>query len=124
MSPMRPLNLRGFLVGSRHEPVPGHTDALHLLAELVESWFVQLDERQDPDRRPADYGQHQREAVARGPDHRLGIAAKANPNWQVPLRERRTQVLVGEWGTEPARPGDGLVSQQAHKQVELLLEDV
>src|SRR6266851_2434476 len=112
MSPMWPLDVRGFLVGPGHEPVRVHTYALHRLSELVESSFVELNQRQEPDRRPADHGQHEREAVARGPDHRLGIAANANPYGQMSLREGRTEVLVGEWGTELARPGDGLVSQQ------------
>src|SRR5260370_41811612 len=40
------------------------------------------------------------------------------------LREGRTEVLVGERRAELARPGDGLVSQQAREQVELLLEQV
>ena len=38
--------------------------------------------------------------------------------------ERRAEVGVGERGAELARPGDGLVSQQAREEVELLLEQL
>src|SRR3981189_536122 len=98
-----------------------HTDPLQRFSVLLESSFVKLDQRQEPDRRPADDGKHQWEAVARGSDHGLGTAANANPYRHMPLREGRTEVLLGEWGAKPARPGDGLVSQQAHEQVKLLL---
>src|SRR2546426_1600556 len=45
MSPMWPLNVRGFLVGSGHQPVRVHTDPLQRLSVLVESSFVELDQR-------------------------------------------------------------------------------
>src|SRR6266478_3868684 len=124
MSPVRPLNLRGFLVGSGHEPVGVHTDALQRLSVLDEGPLVEIDQRQEPDRRSADYGQHQREAIARGSDNRLGTAANANPHGQVTHWEWRTEELFGERGAELARPRDRLVSQQAHEQVELFLEEV
>src|SRR5216683_1930240 len=124
MSPMRPLNVRGFLVGSGYEPVGVHTDALQRLSVFLEGSLVELNQRQEPDRRPADNGQHEREAVARGSDNRLGTAANSNPHGQMALREGRAEVLVCERRAELSRPGDGLVSQQAHEQVELLLEEV
>src|SRR4030081_3033165 len=40
------------------------------------------------------------------------------------IREGRTEVLVGERRAELARPGHGLVPQQAHEKVELLFEDL
>src|SRR5260370_4062677 len=40
------------------------------------------------------------------------------------LREGRSEVVVGGRRAELARPGDGLVWQQAREQVELLLEQV
>src|SRR5437660_10618101 len=45
MSPVRPLTVRGFLVGPGHEPVRVHTDPLQRLSKLVESSFVELDQR-------------------------------------------------------------------------------
>src|SRR6267143_2501805 len=101
-----------------------HTYALRRFPVFLEGSIVEVDQRRESDRRAADYGKHQGEAVASGSDHGLGIAANANPYGLVPFRERRTEVLLGEWGAEPARPGHGLVSQQAHQQVELLLEEV
>src|SRR6267143_5781364 len=101
-----------------------HTDALRGFPVFLESSFVEVDQRRESDRRAADDGKHQGEAVASGSDHGLGIAANANPYGQMPFREGRTEVLLGEWGAKPARPGNGLVSQQAHQQVERLLEEV
>src|SRR5207253_508050 len=118
VSPVRPLNFRGLPVGPSDEPMRMQTDLLQWLSVLLEGSFVELDQRRESDRRPADDGQHEGEAVARGPDHRLWIAANANPYRQMPLREGRAEVLVGERGAELARPGDGLVSQQAHEQVQ------
>src|SRR5260370_4567977 len=123
MCPMRPLNVRGFLVGSGNQPVRVHTDALHRLPIPSESSLVKLDERQEPDRRPADYRQHQPEAVARGPAHPLRTAAHANPHGPSSLWQRRTEVLIRERRAELARPRDWLVPQQAREKVELLLAD-
>src|SRR6266446_9948506 len=101
-----------------------HTDRQRRVSVLLESSFVELDQRCESARRPSDDSQHQWEAVAGGPDHRLGTAPDANPRGQMSLWEGRTEVLVSERGAELARPGDGLVSQQAGEQVELLLEEL
>src|ERR1700737_5014267 len=45
VSPMWPLNVRGFLVGSGYESVRVHTDALRRLPVLFESSFVEVNQR-------------------------------------------------------------------------------
>ena len=71
----------------------------------------------------ADDREHQRQAEARGPDHRLRAATDAHPGGDVAIGDRRGDDLVGQRRAEVARPGDGLVAQQARQQVELLLEE-
>ena len=114
MSPVRPLDVDGFLVRSRDQSVRVHADSLERLLELFEGSLVELDQREEPDGRATDDGQHEREAVAGGADHRLRAAADANPDGQMSVGERRTHVLVGERRAELARPRDGLVSQKPH----------
>src|SRR5258707_3235391 len=72
---------------------------------------------------PTDDGEHQRQAVTGGPDHRLRAAADTHPRREASLWERRTHVLIGEWRSSGAGPGDGLIAEQAREQVELLLEE-
>src|SRR6266566_8002863 len=89
---------------------------------LVERALVELDVWCKSARGPADDGEHQRQAVAGGSDHRLRAAADTDPCGEMSLWEGRAHVLVGERRSEGAGPCDGLVAEQACEQVELLLE--
>src|SRR3954447_10309771 len=92
------------------------------MSVLVECALVQLDERGESAGVPADDGQHQGQAVAGGADHRLWAATDTDPGGEVSRWERRAHILVGERRSSGADPGDGLVTQQAGEEVELLLE--
>src|ERR1700730_12653540 len=124
MGPVRPLSIQCFLVGYGHIAVRMHADTQQRISVGAESSFVEFDQRCETDRRAADDGQHQREAIAGGPHHRLWAGTHANPGWQMSLWKRRTEVLIGQRGAELARPGDGLVPHQAREQIELLLEEL
>jgi hypothetical protein len=110
---VRPLNVNGFLVRSGDVSVRVHTDRERRLPVRIERTLVEVDQRCESPRIPADDCQHQRQTVARGPNHRLRAATDTHPRGEMPLRERRTEELLGERRTEAARPGDWLVAQQA-----------
>src|SRR3954452_3746151 len=93
------------------------------MAALVERALVELDEGRESAGVPADDGQHQGQAVAGGADHRLRTATDTDPGGEVSRWERRAHVLVGERRSGGAGPGDGLVTEQAREEVELLFEE-
>src|SRR6266404_7517712 len=72
---------------------------------------------------PTDDGEHQRQAVTGGPDHRLRAAADTHPRREASRWERRTYVLIVEWRSSGSGPGHGLIAEQAREQVELLFEE-
>src|SRR3954447_16882976 len=89
---------------------------------LVECALVELDEGGESAGVPADDRQHQRQAVAGGADHRVGAATNTDPGGEMSRWERRAHVLVDERRSGGAGPRDGLVTEQAREEVELLLE--
>ena len=109
---------------SRDEPERMQADRQLRLPELLEGALVELDVAGEALGIAADDRQHQRQAEAGGPHDRLRAAADAHPGRDVAVRDRRADELVGQRRAELARPGDGLVAQQAHEQVELLFEQL
>src|SRR5580704_15893477 len=95
MSPMRPLDLYCFLIGTGHVAVRMQTDTQLRIPILVERSFIEVDQRCESDRGTADDGQHQRQPVASGPYDRLRAASNADPRGQMSLRELGTEGLIG-----------------------------
>ena len=106
------------------EPERVQPDRQLRLSVLLERALVELDVGREPIGVPADDRQHERQAEARGAHDRLGAAADADPGRDVSRGDRRAHELVVERRPELPRPGHGLLAQQAHEQVELLLEQL
>jgi hypothetical protein len=121
--PLRPVCRPGPLVCPGHEAERVHADRQRRVPILLKGALVEVDVGRESARAPADDGQHQRQAVAGGPDHRLRGATDTNPGGEVSVGEGWAHVLVRERGSDGAGPGNGLVPQQAREQVEFLLEE-
>ena len=100
---------------------------------ILEAWLLDLTElgcglaeeaRQsdEPRERAADDAEHQWKTEPGRPDHRLRAPSDAGPHRDRTRRDRGLEHLVGERGPEPPGPCHGLVPQQPHQEVELLIE--
>ncbi len=118
----RVVQLLGLLVGVGDEARRVHADRVRDRAELVGGPPVQVDVRGEALRVAADDGEHERQAVARGAHHRLRRAADADPGGQAAGLGLGEHVGVVQRGAGGAAPGDRLLVQQLHEQLELLLE--
>ena len=99
-------------------------DGKFRLTLLLERALVQLDKGCEALGAPGDDREHQRQAEARSAHDGLRAAADADPGGDVPRADRRAHELVRERGAEGSRPGDRLLTQQPHQQVEFLLEQL
>jgi hypothetical protein len=91
---------------------------------LLERALVELDVGREALGLAGDHRQHQGQAESCGAHDRLWAAADAHPGRDVPLGDRRAHELVRHRRPEVPGPGHRLLAKQAHKQVELLFEQL
>src|SRR5438128_4196744 len=118
------LDINCLLICPCNVSVGVHTNLQPWVPVGIERALVELDQRCEAAGGSADDSQHQGQAVAGRPNHRLRAAADTNPGGKVPFGESRSYVLVYEWRSKPAGPCHGLLAEQVHEQVELLLEEL
>ena len=104
-------------VDSDLEPVGRDAGAATRLA-------VELRERPEPHRRPADDRNRQRQAERAGARDRLRRAARGDPDRQRLLQRSRIDALAVERRTMPALPGDLRLSADCEQEIELLGEQL
>src|SRR5438132_4667362 len=109
------LDVNGLLICPRDVSVRVHTNWQWLVPVRLERALVQLDQRCEATGRSADHGEHQGQAVAGGPDHRLRAPTDTNPGGEVSFGESRGDVLVYERRSKPAGPGHRLIPEQARE---------
>ncbi len=111
-------------VGLGH--VAGRVDADRLdgSLQLSEGALIEIDVRDEALGIAADDGQHHRQVISRGADHRLRAAADADPGleWLVALAWE--DLLVDQGSAGSALPGHGPLADQRREEIELLLEQL
>src|SRR6185312_13751328 len=112
------------LVGGRDVAGRVHQHGPRWLAELLQRPPEQLRVGGEPGRRAADDGQRQREPEPGGADHRLRVAAHADPRRERPRLQVRYDVLAQQRRAGLALPGHRPALEQFGEQRGLLVEEI
>ena len=121
---LRPGRIGRLLRGVRDEPVRVDAQGRSCVPGLEGSAPVDLGERGEPLRHPADDRERHREAERPGAGSGSGVASDRDPDRERVLRRPRVDARVVEWCAKAAGPGDVLRLAEAEQQVELLGEQL
>nr|WP_262927745.1 hypothetical protein [Microbacterium sp. NIBRBAC000506063] len=124
LRPHGPEPFDGLLIAVGYETVNMEPDGLRFLFEGFEHLAIQVHYGNEPFDGPANDAEHEGQAEPCSTDRGLGAAADAHPDGDRPCRHGWLEDLVHQRRAEAARPGDGLVAQQSHQQIEFLLEQL
>src|SRR5687767_2005472 len=94
----------------------------HRLSQLRQGLPVQLDIGHESHCASTNDRKRERKAVLRRPNNRFGTAADANPGAQPAALDWWIHDLVRESAARAPRPGDWLLIEETHEQIEFLLE--
>lgn len=114
--------LARLLIGRGDEPGHVHPHRLGGHRQLAQRPVEQIHVGAEPLGVPADHGEHQPEAVARGAHHRLRRPADADPHRDRPALGGRVHLRRLQGGSVRAAPGDRTLGVHSREQVQLLAE--
>ena len=125
LAPVRPELFTRLFVCCRHMTGSVHANRKRLSAEVRERLLKEPSKRGEARRRPTDDRQHQGEAQTGGANDRLRAATYTDPGGQAAsVLEIRDDVLVVQWRSGGALPGDRTTFEHLGEERGLLLKQL